>query len=83
MGHESKVKAIGSPAWIRMFMSSKLFMWHFSRRIVRMESAEKKKRLFIQKSRDVIDWKKRTIKAHHTIKFLHYNRILFVGRGRG
>ena len=69
-------------ALIKMFISSKLFVWHLSRRIVRMESAEKWAAIYRKKPSH--DWlEKDQWESVISVQSLSCIRILFVGRGRG
>ena len=69
-------------AFIKMFISSKLFVWHLSRRIVRMESAEKWAAIYRKKpSRDWLG--KDQWESVISVQSLSCIRILFLGRGRG
>ena len=69
-------------ALIKMFVSSKLFVWHLSRRIVRMESAGKWAAIYREKpSRDWLE--KDEWESVISVQSLSCIQILFVGRGRG
>ena len=65
-----------------MFISSKLFVWHLSRRIVRIEGAGKWAAIYRKKpSRDWLE--KDQWESVISVQPLGCTRILFVGRGRG
>ena len=67
--------------WLKC-SSSKLFVWHLSRRIVRMESVEKWAAIYRKKpSRDWLE--KDQWESVISVQSLSCIRILFVGRGRG